>query len=110
LPADFAPKPLTEPYQKVAPDPTQWPVLVQKVKQMGTDFPGWSESELRALTAPLLIVMGDRDGFRTDRALAVSRLVPSGQLAVIPGGDHFFLWSRADLLLPLVGGFLDARP
>jgi pimeloyl-ACP methyl ester carboxylesterase len=109
LPADFAPKPLTDPYQKVAPDPKHWPVLVQKVKQMVTQFPGWSETELRALKAPLLIVMGDRDGFRTERAVAVSRLVPSGQLGVIPGGDHFFLWSRSDLLLPMVLGFLDAR-
>jgi pimeloyl-ACP methyl ester carboxylesterase len=108
LPADFAPKPLTDPYEKVAPDPKHWPVLVQKVKQMVTQFPGWSESELRALEAPLLLVMGDRDGFRTDRAAAVSRLVPTGQLAVIPGGDHFFLWTRTDLLLPMVLAFLDA--
>jgi pimeloyl-ACP methyl ester carboxylesterase len=109
LPADFAPKPLVDAYAKVAPDPKHWPVLVQKVKQMVVQFPGWSEGELRALKAPLLIVMGDRDGFRTERAVAVAHLVPGGQLGVIPGGDHFFLWSRADLLLSMIGGFLGAR-
>jgi pimeloyl-ACP methyl ester carboxylesterase len=109
LPPDFAPKPLTDPYEKVAPNPKHWPVLVKKVKQMVTQFPGWSDSELRALKAPLLIVMGDRDGFRPERAVAVSRLVPSGQVGIVPGGDHFFLWSRTDLLLPMVTSFLDAR-
>jgi len=35
LPADFAPAVLKDPYDKVAPDPKQWPVLVAKVKKMG---------------------------------------------------------------------------
>jgi pimeloyl-ACP methyl ester carboxylesterase len=38
LPPDFAPSVLKEPYEKVAPDPKRWPVLVAKVKQMGVEF------------------------------------------------------------------------
>jgi len=108
LPADFAPKPLVDAYDKVAPDPKHWPVLVQKVQKLITQSPGWSEAELRGLKVPVLLVMGDRDGFRTERAIEVSRLVPQGQVGVIPGGDHFFLWSRADVVLPMVQAFIDA--
>jgi pimeloyl-ACP methyl ester carboxylesterase len=108
LPKDFAPKPLTDAYEKVAPDPKRWPVLVAKVKTMVTGFEGWKREDLQAMKAPLLIVMGDRDGFRAEHALEIERLVPNGQLAFIPGGDHFFLWSRADLLLPMITSFLDA--
>jgi pimeloyl-ACP methyl ester carboxylesterase len=35
LPADFAPPMLKDAYDRVAPDPKQWPVLVAKVKTMG---------------------------------------------------------------------------
>jgi pimeloyl-ACP methyl ester carboxylesterase len=107
LPDDFAPKVITDVYEKIAPDPKHWPVLVRKVKQMIYSFPGWPENELRALKAPLLIVLGDREGCRIERAVAVSRLVPTGQIGVIPDGDHFFLWSRPDLLLPMISAFLD---
>src|SRR3954470_20941911 len=37
LPADFAPPILKAPYDKVAPDPKQWPNLVAKIKKMGTE-------------------------------------------------------------------------
>lgn len=109
LPKDFAPKPLTDAYEKVAPDPKRWPVLIEKVKTMVTEFEGWKRKDLREMKTPLLIVMGDRDGFRAEHALEIERLVPNGQLALIPGGDHFFLWSRADLLLPMIASFLDAQ-
>ena len=109
LPKDFAPKPLTDAYEKVAPDPKRWPLLVAKVKTMLTEFEGWKRKDLEGMKAVLLIVMGDRDGFRAEHALEIKRLVPNGQLALIPGGDHFFLWSRADLLLPMIAGFLDAQ-
>ena len=108
LPEDFAPKPLTDAYERVAPDPKRWPVLVAKVKTMVTELEGWQRKDLEGMKAALLMIMGDRDGFRAEHALEIKRLVPNGQLALIPGGDHFFLWSRADLLLPMIASFLDA--
>lgn len=42
LPANFAPPILKDHYDKVAPDPKQWPVLVAKVKKMGLEFKGFA--------------------------------------------------------------------
>ena len=42
LPADSAPAVLKDPYDKVAPDPKQWPVLVAKVKKAGLEFKGFA--------------------------------------------------------------------
>src|SRR5262249_45737585 len=49
LSADFAPPELKNPYDKTSPDSTHWPVLVQKVKEMGPAFKGYSEKELKEI-------------------------------------------------------------
>src|SRR4029450_1525744 len=74
LPADFAPAVLKGPYDKVAPDPKQWPVLVAKVKKMGLDFQGFTRDELKSIKAPVLITLGDRDAVRPEHAVEMFRL------------------------------------
>src|SRR5262249_52875639 len=69
LPANFAPKVLKDPYDKVAPDPKQWPTLVAKIKKMGLEFKGFSREEMQAIKAPVLITLGDRDGMRLEHAV-----------------------------------------
>ncbi len=108
LPADFAPKPLKDPYDKVAPDPKRWPVLVAKLKEMEMSFEGLPDGDLKAITAPTLIIMGDREGLRPEQAVAMYRLIPKAQLAILPGADHFLLFTRPDVVLGLMTTFLDA--
>jgi pimeloyl-ACP methyl ester carboxylesterase len=107
LPADFAPPPLKEAYDKVAPDSSHWPLLVSKLKKMELEFEGIPERELKALAAPTLIVMGDREGLRPEHAVAMYRLIPGAQLAILPGADHFLLFTRGDELLALMTRFPD---
>jgi pimeloyl-ACP methyl ester carboxylesterase len=92
-------------YEKVAPNPAGWPALVQKVKQMYFSFQGWPEAKLRKLRAPLLVMVGDHDFIRVEHALKLSRLVPQGQLAVIPGADHGFPTAQWELLATLLERF-----
>jgi pimeloyl-ACP methyl ester carboxylesterase len=108
LSTDFAPKVLKEPYDKIAPDPTRWPVLVTKVKNLGRDFKGYSAAEVKSIKAPVLIIIGDRDVVRPEHAVEMYRLIPNAQLAVFPGGDHFMLWSSPDKVLSTLVPFLDA--
>ena len=106
LPPDFAPKPLKDPYDKVAPDPKHWPVLVAKLKEMELSFEGLPESDLKGITAPTLIIMGDREGLRPEQAVAMYRLIPKAQLAIVPGADHFLPFTRPDVVLTLMTTFL----
>jgi pimeloyl-ACP methyl ester carboxylesterase len=108
LPADFAPKELKEPYDRTAPDPTRWPVLVTKIKNLGRDFKGYSKEEVKSIKAPVLIMMGDRDVVRPEHAVEMYRLIPNAQLAVFPGADHFLLWSSPEKVLSTLVPFLDA--
>jgi pimeloyl-ACP methyl ester carboxylesterase len=77
-----------EAYRKVAPHPDRWPSLVTKVRDNYCAFRGWSAAELRALAAPLLVMAGDRDIVRLEHAIELFRMVPRGQLAILPGSDH----------------------
>lgn len=108
LPADFAPAVLKGPYDKVAPEPKQWPMLVAKVKQMELEFQGFTRADMQSIEAPVLIALGDRDGVRPEHAVEMFRLIPNAQLAVFPGGDHFLLWTSPEKVLTPIVAFLDA--
>jgi pimeloyl-ACP methyl ester carboxylesterase len=107
LSTDFAPPMLKEPYDRMAPDPKRWPILVTKVKNMGRDFKGYSAAEVRAIKAQVLIMMGDRDVVRPEHAVEMYRLIPNAHLAIFPGGDHFMLWGSPDKVLSTLVPFLD---
>jgi pimeloyl-ACP methyl ester carboxylesterase len=97
-----------DPYVKVAPDPSKWPVLVSKVLKMDDDFKGYSEKEVKSIKAPTLIMMGDRDGVRMEHAVEMYRLIPNSQLSIFPNGDHFVLFMNSDKVLSTLESFLDA--
>lgn len=97
-----------EEYQKVAPDPKQWPTLFDKVTESGVDWKGFSPDELKAINAPVLIACGDHDLIPVERCAEWSRMIPNAQLAVIPDASHFVLFSEPEKLLPTVAAFLDA--
>jgi pimeloyl-ACP methyl ester carboxylesterase len=108
LPADFAPPILKTPYDKVAPDPKQWPVLVAKVKKAGLEFKGFTPDEMKAITAHVLITLGDHNGVRPEHAVEMYRLIPNAQLAIFPAADHFMILQKPDKLLPTIAAFLDS--
>jgi pimeloyl-ACP methyl ester carboxylesterase len=108
LPADFAPPRLKDAYDRVAPDPKQWPKLVAKIKKAGLEFKGFSREDMKSIRAPVLITQGDRDGTRPEHAVEMFRLIPNAQLAIFPGGDHFLLFTQQETLLTPIAAFFDA--
>ncbi|MGH2501651.1 MAG: alpha/beta fold hydrolase, partial [Ktedonobacterales bacterium] len=100
--------------------PDHWHIFVEKMKHTLMDFPGWSPSDLQAITAPTLLVIGDADFVRPEFAVEMFRLlggarpdggmagIPASQFAVLPATTHFSILKRVDLLLPIVTSFLDA--
>src|SRR5215475_5541981 len=105
---DFAPPVLKEPYDRMSPDPTRWPILVTKIKNMGNGFKGYSAAEVKTIKAPTLIMMGDHDGMRPEHAVEMYRLIPKAQLAIFPAGDHFMLFTSPDKILSTLTPFLAA--
>jgi pimeloyl-ACP methyl ester carboxylesterase len=117
---DFAGSPMEKEYARLAPNPSRWPIFVDKLTRAAFDFKGWSESEVRAIKAPALIVFGDNDAVRPEHEVQLFRTLggdeASGgmggalvsQMAVLPNTTHPSIFVRADLLVPIVNPFLDA--
>jgi pimeloyl-ACP methyl ester carboxylesterase len=93
-------------YTAVAPDPDHFAAFLEKAQPLVADFQGWSDEQLRALTSPTLLVVGDTDFVRLEHAAAIHDLLPNARLAVLPGCTHMDVMRRA-YLLSVVRPFLD---
>ncbi|WP_406279833.1 alpha/beta fold hydrolase [Embleya sp. NBC_00896] len=93
-------------YSRVAPDPTHFEATLTKLQPLAHGFPEWTEDELRSITAPTLLVIGDTDFVRVEHAARMHDLIPNAQLAILPGTTHMGVMRRADLLLPMIEAFL----
>ena len=97
---------MREAYLRVAPDPGHFETFWARVGQAANGFKGWTPGELGSITAGTLLVFGDHDFVRLEHAVQVHALIPGAQLAVLPGATHVGVLRRADLVVPLVNGFL----
>jgi len=121
-PEMFAGSPMEEAYLRLAPNPGDFPKLVERLTVLdSTDF-AWPDDDVRGIPAPMLIVLGDSDGVTLDHAVAMFKLrgggvmadlqgMPESQLAVLPGTSHFVppgsgLLDRSEWLLPMIETFL----
>ena len=65
---------------------------------------------IRAIAAPTLVVGADRDVMQPEGAVALDRMLPHAQLAILPNTEHMQITSRTDWLVPMVKAFLNAPP
>lgn len=111
--------PFHEAYLRVAPDPTQWPALIARIKQMDTIVQDWPVDDIRGITAPTLLIFGDSDIIRPEHGIEMFRLLgggvpgdivpmPNSQLAILPGTSHIGVMNQPEMLLAMVPRFLDA--
>ena len=99
---------LRELYEAEAPRPEDWPVLVEKVRQQVIALEGWTPEQLRGITAPTLVVIGDEDIVTPEHALEIVRLIPNAHLAVLPMRDHIELGTRPEWQLAMLEEFFAA--
>jgi pimeloyl-ACP methyl ester carboxylesterase len=106
-------------YLRVNPRPEDFPTLVAKKKELDLRWKGWSPEEMRAIEAPVQIVIGDSDIVRPEHAVELFRLfgggvvgdlagLPASQLAILPATTHVTIVNRVDWLVSMVTEFLDA--
>lgn len=65
--------------------------------------------KLRAITAPTLVIGGDRDVVLPAHAVELFRLLPRAEVAILPNTDHGTIMRQPDVLVPLIERFL-AQP
>jgi pimeloyl-ACP methyl ester carboxylesterase len=102
-------------YDRAAPDPSAFPVLVDKLKQLDMTPFDWPIDEL---AAPTLVLVGDSDGTRLEHAVEMFRHLgggvfgdlapelPASQLGILPGTTHLGMLERADWIAGMTTTFL----
>ena len=105
---DDMPLELQKAYLGVAPHPEDLPTFFTKSVQRMLHFKGWTTEAIRLISAPTLVMIGDRDIVRPEHAVLMFRLFPNAQLAILPGTDHMTFVNRSDWLVPMIGTFLDS--
>jgi pimeloyl-ACP methyl ester carboxylesterase len=94
-----------ESYEQVAPDPSYWPRIYDKVGRI--EWRGFSREELASIEAPMLIIQGDHDFVRLEHSVETRKLIPHAELAVIPSASHFALSSEQERVVPIIKHFLE---
>ena len=116
----FVGSPYEGAYQRSAPNPEDFPLLVEKLKAFFGKAYAWPEEDMRSIAAPTLLIIGDSDTVRPEHAVALFRLLgggvagdltglPSSQLAILPGTTHgTIVFERTEQLLAMIEAFLAA--
>ncbi|MGI5163363.1 alpha/beta fold hydrolase [Spirillospora sp. CA-253888] len=106
MPAERDFQDMHDAYRRLAPDPEHFGEFAARQSEAVLAFEGWGPDRLRAVSVPVLLLIGDRDFVRVDHAEEVRALIPKASLAVLPDTDHMAVTRRTDLLLPMLRAFL----
>jgi len=59
-----------------------------EISALWYSVPDYSDAQLARIDVPSLVIVGDRDGVSVDESMRLYRLLPRGELAVVPNAEH----------------------
>jgi pimeloyl-ACP methyl ester carboxylesterase len=104
------PESVREIYARTALHPESFRTVAGKLGKLWAGFEGWRPDEIRSIAAPTLVMIGDGDSVRPEHAVEMFRLLPHGQLAILPLTDHFAPLQRADWIAGMLDTFFTSDP
>lgn len=111
------PQPLKDAFLAVNPDPQKLKNMHDKDAERMMNFTDVPDSDLKAIQAPTLVLIGDRDIVKAEHALEISRTIPNARLLILPGGHGDYIGEaimtqresrQPELTAGLVYEFLDS--
>nr|BBH86329.1 oxidoreductase [Thermosporothrix sp. COM3] len=99
---------MREAYERVAPNPAGWPVLVAKMSRQAASAGGLQPEEVQSINVPTLVIAADGDIIRPECTQELARLLHA-ELVVLPDSDHAsYIVAPPELLLARLSAFFDA--
>ena len=98
-------------YGEVSPDgEDHYPVVVQKVFEMGAREPSMTAADVSVVTHRTLVMVGDDDIITLEHTLDLYRAIPNSELAVVPGTSHFLIQEKPGACNAVMVDFLTHDP
>lgn len=110
------PQPYKDAFIKVNPDSTKLMTMYEKCANRMINFKNFPDEQIKSITAPVLLINGDKDVATSEHMVAMSRLIADCRLAIIPGGHGAYIgeittlkpgYKNTDFIIPLIENFLD---
>ncbi|HEY0302585.1 MAG TPA: alpha/beta hydrolase [Rhizomicrobium sp.] len=96
-------------YDRVAPDPSHFPIMAKKIQVMITTEPHYTPAELGRIRALVLIVAGEHDLILRRHTDSLAAAIPGAQELIVPGASHLGPLEMPDRYNEIALGFLDAK-
>lgn len=118
---DFKGSPIEADYKKLSPTPDDFPKFVKRLLATSSKGREIRAGQLKASKAPMFFIHGDADGILLAHVAEMFRLKggdihgdmrprSASRLAILPDTTHVTLMQRIPSIVPMVNGFLDAKP
>jgi pimeloyl-ACP methyl ester carboxylesterase len=88
---DNMPQPLKEAYLKANPDSKGLQAMFNRDVTRMIEFKDISDTDIRSIHAPALVINGDAEVVRAEHAMLLSRELPHARLAILPGGHGEYI-------------------
>jgi pimeloyl-ACP methyl ester carboxylesterase len=83
--------------------------VFEKTKRLWLNEPNITKEELAKISAPSMVMAGDRDAIPMEHTLELFRSIKGAQLCIIPGTTHFLLSQKPDMVNTAILDFLTAK-
>ena len=95
---DNMPQPLKDAYLEVAPNKNGLHAMFTKDKERMVNFKDIPDELVKSISAPALIVTGDRDVTTVDHAVLISKMIKNSKLLVVPGTHGSFIGEMCSIV------------
>jgi pimeloyl-ACP methyl ester carboxylesterase len=92
--------------ERLSPNPDRIPEIRRKLKALMEKYPNFTVKQLKEISTPTLIVVGDHDIISLDHTVSLFAGIPHAQLFVIPGATHIVPVEQPELFNSVVINFL----
>lgn len=112
------PEALKAGYKKVAADTNGLQIMHDRDAKRMVNFKDIPDEQIKSISEPCLIIIGDKDIITPEHAIELQRLMPNSALAIIPGSHGEYIgeittltpeFKESEMVVPLIEKFLDKK-
>jgi pimeloyl-ACP methyl ester carboxylesterase len=97
-------------YVRLSPTPGEFDAFVAQISEMWATQPNYTQDQLRAITVPTVIFVGDHDeAIEPAHTAEMAELIPGAELVIMKDASHFAMWQKPDEFNATVLEFLEGK-